>query len=58
MEVQRNLSYYCSQCTLIDWLSEAYNINNDVVIKVDDFRVRNDDTDQMFYSINGNKCSF
>ena len=37
-----------------DWLSsKAYNINNDVDIKVDDFRVRNDDTDQMFYSING-----
>jgi hypothetical protein len=37
-----------------DWLSsDTYNINNDVDIKVDDFRVKNDDTDQMFYSING-----
>ena len=37
-----------------DWISsDTYNINNDIVIKVDDFRVKNDDSDQMFYSING-----
>ncbi|MDC0526618.1 right-handed parallel beta-helix repeat-containing protein, partial [Euryarchaeota archaeon] len=37
-----------------DWISsDTYNINNEIVIKVDDFRVKNEDSDQMFYSING-----
>ncbi len=37
-----------------DWIeTSTYNVNNAISISVDDFRVQNEDTEEMFYSIGG-----